>query len=127
MFKKYKKKTIELLKLIPVFFKRYLSEIVFLVFTLQLLIAMGTLPYFNIIGKYYFYVAGALWILANFLFKIHITNRRILIAGFIMFVLAIIPAIFQLNYISDIFGFGAYLFLITYILKQIFIERDKLI
>jgi hypothetical protein len=126
MFKYFKKKTLNLIKTLPVAFKAYLPHIVFLVFTFQLLVFFGTLPYINIIGKYYYYVFGLLWIFSNFLFKQYLTNKKILIFGILMFFLAIPVAILDLNSFADAIGFAAFLLLITYILRQIFIDRSSL-
>ena len=108
------------------FFRAYLPHIVFLVFVFQLLSALNALPYFNIINKYYYYVFSLLWILANFLFSKHITNRRILIAGLIVFVIAIIPVILEQDYASDILGFGSFIFISTYAIRQVVTERTSL-
>lgn len=107
-------------------FKAYLPHIVFLVFTFQFLSYLNTLPYFNIINKYYYYVAAILWILANLLFKEYITNKRILIVGVSMFIFAI-PAVFaELDVASDVLGFVAYIFIFTYVTRQIFVDRRQL-
>lgn len=127
MLEHYKKKTVKIFKELSTFFNKYLAKIVFLVFLLQLLLAIGNLPRFNVIDKYYVYVIGIVWIVANILFKIHITNNRILILGLIMFLLAIPPTVLQFGVISDWLGFGAFLLLCTYIIRQIVIERKKII
>lgn len=108
------------------FFKAYLAHIVFLVFTLQLLSFTSNLPYFNLVNKYYYYVFALLWIFSNFLFKRYITNRLILIFGIAMFFLAIPPALIELEFLTDIFGFAAFVLLFTYIARQIFVERKNL-
>lgn len=119
-----KKKIISIYAFCTEFFKDYLPHIVFLVFTAQLLVAMGGWPYLNIISKYYFYAFATLWILSNFLFKKHITNRGILITGIVMFILAIPTVILELNFLSDIFGFAAFVFLSTYVVREIVAQRD---
>lgn len=105
------------------FFKEYLAQIVFLVFALQLLSYISTLPYFNLINKYYFYVAGILWVFSNFLFKNYIKNDRILKAVLLAFILDIPLEIFDLEAFSDTVGFAAFLLLFTYVLRQIFLEK----
>lgn len=121
-----KKKIIKLLKSLSIFFKEYLAEIVFLVFALQLLIAIGALPYFNIINRYYYYVAGLLWIIANILFKKQLTNRKILIVGILMFFFAIPFVILDFSSVASAFGFAAFLILFTYIVRELFAQRDNL-
>lgn len=105
------------------FFKRYLAHIVFLVFLYQLLVAAGEFPYVNIISKYYFYVFGFLWILSNFLFRKYITSARILMLAFLMFFLSIPTVLLELDFLSDVLGFSAYVFLLTYVLRQVIVER----
>lgn len=126
MLSLYTKKIIRFLIHLPKFFKSYLPHIVFLVFTLQLLVAMGSLPYLNIIGKYYFYVAGILWVISVILFKEYITNKRILVLGLIALFVAIPFALIQIENVADIMGFAAFLFLLTFLIRQIFIERKDL-
>lgn len=108
------------------FFKNYLPHIVFLVFLYQLLAAAGNFPYVNLISKYYFYVFGFLWILSNFLFKKYVTNRRILLLAFLAFFLSIPTVLLGLAFLSDVLGFAAYVFLFTYVIKQVLIERTHL-
>lgn len=126
MLDKVQKKIIKIYSHLPKFFKEYLPHIVFLVFTYQLLSFLNTLPYVNIINKYYYYVFALLWIFANFLFKKSITNKRILISGMMMFIFAIIPVILEQDYIGDILGFVAYLFIFSYVLRQIIVDRTEL-
>lgn len=126
MFKLYKKKVINSLKFFPWFFENYLPHIVFLVFTFQVLLLIGALPYFNILRNYYYFAFGILWILANILFKKYITNRKILILGIMMFVIAIPAVLINLESAADSIGFVAFLLLLTYVLRQLFIERRDL-
>lgn len=120
------KKIIKIYTYSLIFFRAYLPHIVFLVFTFQFLSFLNTLPYFNIINKYYYYVVALLWIFANFLFKEYITNRRILISGIIMFIIAIIPVMFEQNEPSDILGFVAFILIFTYVVREIVDQRDIL-
>jgi len=126
MFNFYKEKTIKIAKQVPGVFKAYLPHVVFMVFIFQLLMFFGTLPYFNIINKYYYYVFGLLWIISNLIFKQQISNRRILVGGISMFVFAIPIVLLGLDYFADILGFAAFLLLFTYLLRQIFIDRQLL-
>lgn len=126
MLESIKKKTINIFRFLQIFFKDYLPHIVFMVFVFQLLIYMGTLPYLNIIGKYYYYVFASLWLLANFLFKKYITNKKIFIAGMIMFLVAIPFTLLEMDAVSDSLGFAAFIFIFTFIIRQIIIERDLL-
>lgn len=126
MFDKIKKKIKELYVRALGFFRTYLAHIVFLVFTFQLLSFFNTLPYFNIINKYYYYVFAILWILSNFLFKKYITNKRILITGVNMFIIAVPMAIIEVDFLSDILGFVAFILILTYVLRQVFSERKVL-
>lgn len=126
MLETIKKKIIKIYNHLPKFFKEHLPHIVFLVFTYQLLSFLNTLPYVNIINKYYYYVFALLWIFANFLFKKSITNKRILISGMMMFILAIIPVILEQDYIGDVLGFVAYLFIFSYVVRQIIVDRTEL-
>jgi hypothetical protein len=126
MLDKIKKKIITIYKQVLNFFRTYLAQIVFVVFILQLLAYFHTLPYINLIAKYYYYVAAVIWILINVLFKIHITNKKILIVGLAMFVLGIPASLFDIEFINDNLGFVAFLFIFTYIIRQFFLERKSL-
>lgn len=126
MLDKIKKKIIKIYLELFKFYKEYLAQIVFLVFALQLLSFISTLPYFNLIGKYYFYVAGLLWVFSNFLFKQYIRNDRILKAAIIAFIIDIPIAMLELNDFSDTIGFAAFLLLLTYVLRQVFIGKKEL-
>ncbi len=108
------------------FFKTYLAHIVFLVFTFQLLSFISSLPYFNLIDKYNYYVLAILWIFSNFLFKKYIINRKILIGSMVVFAIAIPITIVELEFLSDILGFVAFILLLTYVLRQIFTDREIL-
>lgn len=121
-----KKKIISIYSFFIKFFKDFLPQIVFLVFISQLLIAMGGWPYLNIISKYYFYAFAIVWILSNFLFKKYITNKGILIMGISMFILAIPVVILELNFLSDVLGFAAFVFLSTYVVREIIYQRDSI-
>jgi len=87
---------------------------------------LNTLPYFNIIDKYYYYIAAILWILANLLLREYITNKRTLIFGIAMFILAIPFTVIELEFASDVLGFAAYVFILTYVIRQLIIERVSL-
>ena len=126
MLDKIKKKIIKIYSGLFKFYKEYLAQIVFLVFALQLLSFISTLPYFNLISKYYFYVAALLWIFSNFLFKQYIRSDRILKAALITFILDIPIAMLELEEFSDTLGFAAFLLLLTYVLRQIFVWRKEL-
>lgn len=126
MLDKIKKKIVKIYLGLFKFYKEYLAQIVFLVFALQLLSFISTLPYFNLIGKYYFYVAALLWIFSNFLFKQYIRSDRILRAALIIFILDIPIAMLELEEFSDTLGFAAFLLLLTYVSRQIFVWRKEL-
>ena len=126
MLDKIQKKLKGIYTVVLNFFKTYLAHIVFLVFTLQLLSFVSNLPYFNLINKYYYYVSGILWVFSNLLFKKYITNRKILIGAMVIFAIAMPIAVVELDFLSDILGFVAFLLLFTYVLRQIFEERQSL-
>lgn len=126
MLKKIKKKIKKIYISAFNFFRSYLPHIVFLVFTFQLLSSLNTLPYFNIINRYYYYVFAILWVFSNFLFKKYITSRRILISGIFMFILAIPTSIIGMEFINDVLGFAAFILILTYLLREIIIKREYL-
>lgn len=126
MVKVYKDKTIILFRALTYFFKTHLPEIVFVVFIFQLLVSLNALPYFNIINKYYYYVTAFIWILLNILFKKYITNKKILVIGIISFIFAVPFVILDLGPISEALGFFSFLLLFTYILREVFTQRDLL-
>lgn len=124
MVKIYKDNIAKIFQSLPGFFKKYLSEIVFVVFVFQLLVSLNALPYFNIINKYYYYVTAFIWILLNILFKEYITNKKILVIGIASFVFAVPFVILDLSVVSEAFGFFAYLLLFTYVIREIFAQKD---
>lgn len=126
MFSQTKKKIKDIYILGLGFFKSHLAHIVFLVFSFQLLSVFNTLPYFNLLGKYYYYVFAILWVFSLLLFKTYITNKFILVTGILTFVLAIPASIVEFELVSDILGFVAYLLIFTYILRQIFFDKQNL-
>lgn len=126
MVKIYKEKTIIIFKSLSNFFKAHLPEIVFLVIVIQLLLSLNALPYFNIIDKYYYYVTALIWVLLNILFRQYITNKKILAIGIIAFVTAVPFTILGLDTISETLGFLAFLLLFTYLLREIYTQRDIL-
>lgn len=127
MLDKIQKKIIKICLNIAKFFKEYLAQIVFLIFTFQLLSLIGVLPYFNLIAKYQFYVAGLLWILSNILFRKYISNDRILKLAILIFIIDVPLIILDLESINAILGFAAFVLLFTYICRQIFLERKDLL
>lgn len=44
--------------------------------------------------------------------------------GIAMFILAIPTAILELDFLSDIFGFAAFVFLFTYVVREIVAQRN---
>lgn len=126
MLKAYKKKAITIFKSLSSFFKAHLPEIVFLVFISQLLLSLNALPYFNIINKYYYYVTAVIWVLLNILFKEYITNKKILAIGIMSFIFAVPFVILDLSPISEALGFFAFLLLFTYLVREIFTQKDLL-
>lgn len=126
MLDKIKKKIKELYHNGLSFFKTYLAHIVFLVFSFQLFLIFNSLPYFNLLSRYYYYVFGILWLFSLLLFKKYITNKFILISAITMFILAIPISIVEFELFNDILGFVAFLLILTYILRQIVLERENL-
>lgn len=126
MVKILQEKTITIFKSLSNFFKAHLPEIVFLVFISQLLISLNALPYFNIISKYYYYATAFIWVLLNILFRRYITNKKILILGITTFIITIPFTVLGLDPISEALGFLAFLLLITYIIREIFTQRNLL-
>lgn len=126
MVKIYKEKLGIISRALSHFFKRYLPEIVFVVFVFQLLISLNALPYFNIINQYYYYVTAILWVILNILFKEYITNRKILIVGIVSFVFAIPFVILGLDFVSEAFGFFCFLLLFTYVVREIVSSKNLL-
>lgn len=124
MVKIYKVKIATIFQSLSRFFKKYLPEIVFVVFVFQLLVFLNALPYFNIINQYYYYVTAFIWILLNILFKEYITNKKILVIGIVSFIFAIPFVILDLGPISEAFGFFAFLLLFTYVVREIFTHRN---
>lgn len=126
MLVQIKKKIKYITKSILVFYKNNLPQIVFLVFIAGVLFIAGRLPYINIISHYYFYAFALVWIIAIFLFKLQITMRMVLFGGLGAFVVAIPLVILYLDSLADIVGFVAYLLLLTYIIREIVVQREKL-
>lgn len=126
MLETYKKKVLNIYFSLGVFYKNYLPQIIFLILVFAVLFFLRPLPYFNIISHYYYFVLAVLWILSNFMFKKLITSKRVLIVGMLLFILVIPAIILKLDKISDSLGFGAFLLILTYVIRQMLDERKDL-
>ncbi len=114
-----KEKVFYLINYCKSFFKRHLAHIVFLVFSFQVLVAAGALPYFNLISQYSYYVFTATWIIAVFLFRKQITSPFIL-RGIIIFILLGIPtALLGFVNAADALGFATFVLIGTGVVKKI--------
>lgn len=100
------------------FFKEHLPHIVFLVFSFQILVAAGALPYFNLISQYSYYVFTAVWIIAVFLFRKQITSVFILKGIVYLFLLGIFAALLGLANTIDAIGFAIFVLIGTGVVKK---------
>lgn len=126
MVENIKKKTIYLINYGKRFFKDHLPHIVFLVFSFQILVAAGALPYFNLISQYSYYVFTATWIIAVLLFRKQITNPFILRGIIFLILIGIATALFGLANLGDAIGFAIFVLLSTYAIKVVNKEKKNL-
>lgn len=118
MLEYLKKKIIYLVDFGKRFFREHLPHIVFLVFSFQVLVAAGALPYFNLISQYSYYVFTAVWIIAVFLFRKQITSVFILKGIVSLFLLGIFAALFDLVNTIDAIGFAIFVLIGTGVVKK---------
>lgn len=114
----FKKKIIPLVNFNKRFFKEHLAHIVFLVFSFQILVAAGALPYLNLISQYSYYVFTAVWIIAVFLFRKQITSIFILKGIIILILLGIPSALLGLANTVDALGFAIFVLIGTGVVKK---------
>lgn len=114
----FKKKIIYALNFSKRFFKEHLPHIVFLVFSFQILVVAGTLPYLNLISQYSYYVFTTVWIIAVFLFRKQITSIFILKGIIILFLLGIPSALLGLANTVDALGFAIFVLIGTGVVKK---------
>ncbi len=126
MFTYIKKKIIEITDKVIAFFKDNLSQIIFLVFFIQILLGAESLPYINLIKNYEFYVTGLFIFLAMLIFRVIIPYERVLqiVLGF--FIVASIVTIFDQTIISDLLGFIIFVLLLLIVGRQILREKEDL-
>jgi len=115
----FKEKIFYLIKYCKRFFKEHLAHIVFLVFSFQLLVAAGALPYFNLISQYSYYVFTAVWLISVFLFRKQITSSFILKGIIILVLLGIPTALFGFANAADALGFATFVLIGTGVVKKI--------
>lgn len=115
----FKKKIVYKVKYCTHFFKGHLAQIVFLVFSFQVLVALGALPYFNLVSQYSYYVFTVTWIIAVFLFRKQITSYLILKSIIALFLISIAISLFGLVNFSDTIGFVIFVFIATGVTKKI--------
>ena len=119
MLGSFKEKAFYLINYCKGFFKGHLAHIVFLVFSFQVLVAAGALPYFNLISQYSYYVFTATWIIAVFLFKKQITSSFVLKAIIILILLGIPTALLGFANAADALGFATFVLIGTGVVKKI--------
>lgn len=114
----FKKKIIYIVNFGKRFFKGHLPHIVFLVFSFQILVAAGALPYFNLISQYSYYVFTSVWVIAVFLFRKQITSVFILKGIIILLLLGIPSALLGLANTVDALGFAIFVLIGTGVVKK---------
>lgn len=114
----FKEKTISLISFSTRFFKEHIAHIVFLVFAFQLLVAVGALPYFNLLSQYSYYVFTTVWIIAVFLFRKQLISSLILKAIIALFLIGVFTALLGLNNFNDALGFAIFVLIATGVIKK---------
>ncbi len=121
----FKEKVFYIINLCKRFFREHLAHIVFLVFSFQVLVAAGALPYFNLIGRYSYYVFTAVWIISVLLFRKQITSSFILKGIIILVLLGIPTALLGFANTADALGFATFVLISTGVVKKMIEDRGK--
>lgn len=100
------------------FFKEHLAHVVFLVFSFQVLVAAGALPYLNLISQYSYYIFTTVWIIAVFLFRKQITSLFILKGIIVLLLLGIPSALLGFTNTVDALGFAIFVLIGTGVVKK---------
>jgi hypothetical protein len=124
MYTHTKKKINKILKRVVNFVQKNLVQIVVVGGIFVLLQAVKSFPYINIIPNYQFLVIGLTLFLAVLIFKILIPNRNIVIAILILFGIATVTTIFELELISELIGFIIFI-LLCVTLRQVIRDRKE--
>lgn len=124
MLGNFKKKIIYVINYSVHFFREHLAHIVFLVFSFQLLVVAGALPYFNLISQYSYYVFTTSWIISVFLFRKQITSLFILKSIIVLILLGIPIALLGFANVADALGFAVFVLIGTGVVKKV-IEDQK--
>ena len=107
-------------------FKENLPQIFILFVIFNILISMRSLPYFNIINNYEFFVMAILILLAMILFRVIVPSRAIVQLVIGLFFIAIITTIFKIPKASEAIGFAIYVLLSFVVVRLVFQERSFL-
>lgn len=118
MLRNVQKKIVRFVILNTRFFVKHLAHIVFLVFTLQLLVVAGALPYLNLISQYSYYVFTAIWIFTVIIFPKHLTTEFILKAIIFIILLGIPVALMDFAATADALGYVIFVLIATVIVKK---------
>ncbi len=114
----FKEKIVYFVNYCKRFFKEHLAHIVFLVFSFQVLVAAGALPYLNLISQYSYYVFTTVWIIAVFLFRKQITSVFILKGIIGLLLLGIPTSLLGFTNPSDALGFAIFVLIGTGVVKK---------
>jgi hypothetical protein len=108
------------------FFRKNLAEIIFLVFSFEILLAAKSLPYINLIKNYEFYVTALFLFLAMVIFRIIIPYRKVVQIILSLSVIAAILSILGNDSSANVMGFVIFILILLIVVKQIFEERKDL-
>ena len=122
MYTYCKKKIITLTNRLLVFVRKNLVQITIIGGVFIFLQLIKSFPYINIIPSYQFLVIGFTLFLSVILFGVIIANRNIIIGVIILFAIAAITTILELEAISELLGFIIFMLLLI-TLRQVIIER----
>lgn len=124
MFTYFKKITVNLKNNLVDFVQKNFVQIVIVSGIFTFLELIKSLPYINIIPSYQYLVIGFTLFLITIFFGAIITNKKIITGALILFVIAAVTTIFELEAISELLGFVIFI-LLAITLQQVIIDRKE--
>ncbi len=120
------KKITKLFDSVTDFVRKNTAQVVIIVGTFAVLELIQSFPYINIIPKYQFLVIGFVLLLSVILLRVSISNKMINYFVILIFVIGIFTAILDIEQISNLIGFIAFILLFIIVVRQFFQDRKKL-
>ncbi|MBI4091591.1 MAG: hypothetical protein HY427_00060 [Candidatus Levybacteria bacterium] len=108
------------------FVRKNTVQVVIIVSCFAVLELIQSFPYVNIIPRYQFLVISFVLLLSVVLLRVFISSKLINYVVLALFVISIFTAILDIEQISNLIGFVAFVLLSIMVIRQIFQDREKL-